>query len=63
MWFMIPYGNKKWILLRELYQDLLEFFVVYDTEMTLVNIVNDVERDGIRLCVFFYEQVFFAGQV
>ena len=40
--FIIPGLTKKWIILRELYQDFLDFFVLYRTEMPRFNVVNDI---------------------
>ena len=47
--FMRPHGTNKWILLFDLRQDFLDFFVMYKTEMSRVNIVKDVRREGIKL--------------
>ena len=40
--FIIPCGTKKWIILGELHQEFLEFFVMKKTEMPLVNVLKDV---------------------
>ena len=45
----IPGGTKKLILLNETHKDFLDFFVMYKTEMSRVNIVKDVRREGIKL--------------
>ena len=51
--FIRPGGTKKWILLHEPRQYFLGFFVMYETEMSCVNGVKDVQREGIKLHVFF----------
>ena len=52
--FIIPGGTKKWIILRELCQEFLEFFVVHKTEMPRFNVVKDFKREGIKLRMDFY---------
>ena len=61
--FIIPSGTKQCIILRDLRQDFLCFFVMYKTEMPRVNAVKDVQRQGIKLCTNFYEQEFLVGKV
>ena len=48
--FIIPVGMKKWIILRELIQDFLEVYLIYETEILCVNIMKGVLREGIKLC-------------
>ena len=47
--FIIPCGTNNWILLGDLRQDFLEFFVMNKTENPLVNFAKDVQREGIKL--------------
>ena len=59
--FIIPGGMNKWIILRDSRQDFLGFFVMYETEITRVNVVKDVRREGIKLCVFFMNRDFYQS--
>ena len=38
--FLRPGGTKKWVILRDLRQGFLEFFVIQKTEMPLFNVVK-----------------------
>ena len=51
--FRIPGGMKKWIIFRELRQDFLEVYVMYETEIPGVNVMKGVLREGIKLCASF----------
>ena len=44
--FIIPGGTKKWILLRELRQEFINFFLIYYTERSRVNVANDAQKGG-----------------
>ena len=47
--FIIPGGTKKWIILREVFQDVLELLVMHKTEIPRINDVKDVQSEGIKL--------------
>ena len=47
--FIIPGGMKKLIILRELRQDFIGFLVMHKTEIPLVNVVKDFQREGIKM--------------
>ena len=51
--FIISCGTQNWILLGELLQDFLEFFVMHKTKIPLINVVKDVRREGIKLSTKF----------
>ena len=42
--FIITFGIKKWIILCGSRKDILEFVVIYKTEMPCVNSMKDVQR-------------------
>ena len=48
--FMRPHGTNKWILLFDLRQDFLDFFVMYETDMPRVNGIKYFQRGSIELC-------------
>ena len=47
--FIIPGGKNKWILLNESRQYFIGFLVMHKTEITHVNVVKDVRREGIKM--------------
>ena len=51
--FIIPCGTKSWIILGELCQEFIEFFLMHKTETPLVNVSKDVLREGIKLLTNF----------
>ena len=51
--FIIPVGIKKCIILCELLQEFLGFFVMHKTEIINVNAVKDFQREGIKLRTIF----------
>ena len=51
--FVIFGVKKRWIILRELRQYSLEFFMMQKTKIALINIVKDVQRERKKLCTNF----------
>ena len=51
--FIRPGGTNKCILLFDLLQYFIEFFVMYETERPCVNGMQNVQREGIELCAIF----------
>ena len=48
-----PGGMKKCILLRELHQAFLGFFMMHKTETPLVIVAKDVQKEGIKMRMNF----------
>ena len=48
-----PGGTKKFILLWDSRPILLEFVMLYETEIPCYNCTKDVRREGIEVCAFY----------
>ena len=51
--FIGPGGTNKCILMFDLLQYFMEFFMMYETEIPRANGIKGVQREGIELCAIF----------
>ena len=52
--FIRTYGTKNWIILGESHQGFTLKIVMHKTEMPPVNVLKDVQREGIQLRTNFW---------